>query len=158
MYTVLFSLLTIIPTPEQERVNYVNVVEVNSFYDEAGRLVFDQLIVRDMNYRVREWFILPNRPMDKTPEEAKEWANKEGMPYIPPFTMPTMHTIKRGSKYHILFYSRDHHTYYFIANSIEHTHGQYDPELLDREYFPKESRVPCLKLHQRIGLPPVPTP
>jgi hypothetical protein len=157
-YALVFSLLSIVP--QAGHVNQASAVELNHFYDEKGRIVFDQLIVRDEEGHIREWTLIKDsRPMDKTPEEKDAWeeeARKEfgfKVQYNPPFKLPASVTYhKIGNKYRVFYMSGVTAGNYMVAVdvwSVYHTDTQYDPELLDRELLPKEWRVPLQPFQSR---------
>jgi hypothetical protein len=97
----------------------VDLIEVNHFYDEQGRLVFDQVIFYDWSkddarYMVRAWRLVKN-PAQVPQRDWKDggyvavWQDGELMRHV-------------------------------RAASIRETWTQYDPELVEREYLPKERR------------------
>lgn len=153
--TLLLSLLTILPI-DKDHTEYASMAEINSFYDDKGKLVFDQIIFRDQHYHVRDWFLLPNRPVDKTPEQIKEWEGKEGLPYIPPYVGWTTLTFRKvDNKTLIWFTEKGGDTYRVIVETVVRTHSQHDPELLDREFVPKENRSKLRVFFKDLS-PPIP--
>jgi len=97
----------------------VDLIELNHFYDEQGRLVFDQVIFYDWSaiearYNVRAWRLVKN-PAQLPQRDWKDggysamWQDGEQIRHI-------------------------------YSKSIRETWTQYDPELLEREYLPKERR------------------
>lgn len=97
----------------------VDLVETNHFYDEHGRLVFDQVIFYDWSagdsrYNVRAWRLVKN-PAQLPQRDWKDggysamWQDGEQIRRI-------------------------------HSKSIRETWTQYDPELVEREYLPKERR------------------
>ena len=97
----------------------VDLIELNHFYDEHGRLVFDQVIFYDWSasearYHVRAWRLVKN-PAQLPQRDWKDggysamWQDGEQIRHI-------------------------------YSKSIRETWTQYDPELLEREYLPKERR------------------
>jgi hypothetical protein len=97
----------------------VDLIELNHFYDEHGRLVFDQVIFYDWSsadarYNVRAWRLvknpaqLPQRDWSSGGYSAM-WQDGEQLRHI-------------------------------RSRSIRETWTQYDPELVEREYLPKERR------------------
>lgn len=97
----------------------VDLVEINHFYDEHGRLVFDQVIFYDWSpahsrYMVRAWRLVKN-PAQLPQRDWQEggylavWQDGEVL--------------------------RD-----VRSTAMRETWTQYDPELLEREYLPKERR------------------
>lgn len=106
----------------------VDLVEVNHFYDDKGRLVFDQIIFYDWEaelgrYNVRAWRLL------KKPAQVphRDWQSRD--------FVAIWHDGEVLRKVH--------------AESIRETWTQYDPELLEREYLPKEKRRELRKLFVR---------
>lgn len=97
----------------------VDLVEVNHFHDEQGRLVFDQVIYYDWSpvqsrYLVRAWRLL------KTPAQLpQQEPNQRGFVAI----------------WHDGDVLRRVH-----ARVMRETWTQHDPELMAREYLPKEMR------------------
>lgn len=97
----------------------VDLVEVNHFYDEQGRLVFDQTIFYDWSeshsrYMVRAWRLVKNHA--QLPQ--RDWQDGG---YV--------------AVWHDGELLRHVH-----AESMRETWTQYDPELMEREYLPKEQR------------------
>lgn len=97
----------------------VDLIEVNHFYDEQGRLVFDQVIFYDWSsqesrFHVRAWRLL------KSPAQIprRNWTCGDFL------------TIWHDGE--VLRKVR--------SKGIHETWTQYDPELLEREYLPKEKR------------------
>ena len=97
----------------------VDLIEVNHFYDEQGRLVFDQVIFYDWSpaqsrYQVRDWRLL------KTPAQLprRNWSRDE--------FVAIWHDGEVLRKVR--------------AQAIRESWTQYDPELVEREYLPKEKR------------------
>lgn len=119
MYALLITAaLAIAPRPDVAR-ECVDVVELNHFYDEHGRLVFDQVIFYDWSasderYQVRAWRLV------KSPQQIpqRDWG---GRGYSATWTDGEL--IRQIS-----------------AASFRETWTQYDPELLEREHLPKEQR------------------
>jgi hypothetical protein len=97
----------------------VDLIEVNHFYDEHGRLVFDQVIFYDWSkddarYMVRAWRLVKN-PAQLPQRDWKDggytavWQDGELLRHV-------------------------------RAKSTRETWTQYDPELVEREFLPKERR------------------
>jgi hypothetical protein len=98
-------------------------MEVNHFYDEQGRLVFDQIIFYDWSaddarYMVRAWRLVKN------PNQLPQRDWKSGG-YVALWQ-------DSGQGGEVL-----RHVH---SKSIRETWTQYDPELVEREYLPKERR------------------
>ena len=97
----------------------VDLIEVNHFYDEHGRLVFDQVIFYDWSkddarFMVRAWRLVKN-PAQLPERDWKDggymavWQDGEVLRHV-------------------------------HGQSMRETWTQYDPELVEREYLPKERR------------------
>ncbi|MDX1948798.1 MAG: hypothetical protein SFU86_25645 [Pirellulaceae bacterium] len=110
--------LGINPTEDVAR-EQVDLMEVNHFYDEQGRLVFDQVIFYDWSaehsrYMVRAWRLVKN------PAQLPQRDWKIGG------YMAVWHDGEVLRQVH--------------GQSMRETWTQYDPELVEREYLPKERR------------------
>ena len=127
MIAMLLMLLGVLPS-ENAAVEQVDRVEVNHFFDDAGRDVFDQLIFYDWcpragRYQVRAWRLvksvtqLPRRDWDRPDSYTVRWLDGE-----------TFRDIR--------------------SRTIKESWTQYEPELDERDYLPKE-------LRRDLGLPPV---
>jgi hypothetical protein len=97
----------------------VDLIELNHFFDEHGRLVFDQVIFYDWSsadgrYNVRAWRLVKNPA--QLPQ--RDWA-----------TGGYSATWQDGEQLR-----------HIQSRSIRETWTQYDPELVEREYLPKERR------------------
>jgi hypothetical protein len=114
---------TIAPREDVARES-VDLIELNHFYDEHGRLVFDQVIFYDWSsadarYNVRAWRLVKNpaqlpqrdwsRPAASTGSYSAMWQDGEQLRHVQ-------------------------------SQSFRETWTQYDPELVEREYLPKERR------------------
>lgn len=134
----LFIILITFPLIADNKKDYiareqVDLVEYNHFYDEYGRLVFDQNIWYDWNdnlvlelytevdeiviggrYNVRAWRLV------KTPNliPYKDW--------------------ERGG--YTSFWADGEQIRDINAKEFRETWTQYDPELVEREFLPKEKR------------------
>jgi hypothetical protein len=102
----------------------VDLVEVNHFFDEHGKRVFDQVIFYDWSpsqsrYQVRAWRLMkssgqyPTRNWDRGDWTAV-WHDGEVLREV-------------------------------RAASFRETWTQYDPELVERDYLPKEKRRDFVK-------------
>jgi hypothetical protein len=97
----------------------VDLIELNHFYDEHGRLVFDQVIFYDWSasearYNVRAWRLVKNPA--QLPQ--RDWA---------------------AGGYTAMWHDGEQ-IRHLRSKSIRETWTQYDPELVEREYLPKERR------------------
>jgi hypothetical protein len=127
----------------------VDLIEVNHFYDEQGRLVFDQVIFYDWSegdsrYMVRAWRLV------KSPTQLPQRDWKSGG-YV-----ALWQDCGQGGE----VLRRVH------SQSIRETWTQHDPELVEREYLPKERRkelqnVKATRLAANVNAPrpsaPAPT-
>lgn len=99
--------------------NGVDLVEINHFHDEQGRLVFDQVLFYDWSpsqsrYLVRAWRLL------KSPAQVPHQDFQRGG------FVAIWHDGDVLRKVH--------------ARQLRETWTQYDPELVSREFLPKEQR------------------
>lgn len=95
----------------------VDVLEINVFYDQCGKVVFRQLIAWDFDgveLRVRAW------RMAKTPSFDPRWD------------------WERNDAFSI--WNEDGIIREVRAKAMRESHTQIDPELDDRDYLPKERR------------------
>jgi hypothetical protein len=106
-------------SPEDVVEDRVDLIEVNHFFDERGRLVFDQVIFYEWTpahgrYQVRTWRLL------KSPAQLpqRDWS--------------------RGD-YVTVWHDGDLLRKVRTA-AVRETWTQHDPELIDREHLPKECR------------------
>jgi len=97
----------------------VDLIEVNHFFDEQGRLVFDQVIFYDWSsvdnrYNVRAWRLLKSTAQIP----RRNW--NQGVFWAVWHDGEVLRKVR--------------------SKGIHETWTQYDPELLEREYLPKENR------------------
>ena len=97
----------------------VDLVEINHYYDENGRLVFDQIIFYDWStgsnrYHVRDWRMLKNPA--QIPH--RDW--------------------QKGN--YIAIWRDDGVLRKVVAKAARESWTQYDPEFIEREFLPKEMR------------------
>lgn len=115
-------LLCLLPHDEVYR-EAVDLIELNHFYDEQGRLVFDQVIFYDWSegrYNVQAWRLVKNH--NQLPQ--RDWASAvTGVP----------------AGYSAMWQDGEQIRHIY-SKSIRETWTQYDPELLEREVLPKERR------------------
>lgn len=118
-----------LPAPVELVRDEVDLIEVNHFFDEQGRLVFDQVIFYewsqgDARYMVRAWRLV------KSPQQLpqKDWRTGNYVAYWR----------DDGQGGNVLRRVE--------SSAIRETWLQYDPELAEREILPKERRrelTPC---------------
>ena len=115
------ALLLIASNPiEMTVTETVDVIEINHFYDEHGRLVFDQALFyrwcrRQERHNILAWRLVKERPQIP----AMNWS--------------------RGA-YSALWLDGEvlRRT---DARTVRETWTQYDPELVEREWLSKERRI-----------------
>jgi len=103
----------------------VDLIEINHFYDELGKHVFDQVIFYDWSsqsgrYNVRAWRLL-KRPA-QIPQ--RDWIRGN---YV--------------AVWHDGIVLRK-----VLAETVQESWTQYDPELVERAFLPKEQRRELRKL------------
>lgn len=116
--SLLYLLFTLVG-PEDVVRERVDVAELSHFYDDQGRLVLDQVIFYDWDphherFQVRAWRLVKNG----APSIERDWGSGGWD------TIWLDGEILRHIK----------------AGSFRETWPQYDPELAEREYLPKEKR------------------
>lgn len=121
--------------PEDIARNGVDLVEVNHFHDEQGRLVFDQVLFYDWSpsqsrYLVRAWRLL------KTPAQIPR------------------QDFQRGG--FVAIWHDGDLLRKVQGRQLRETWTQYDPELVSREFRPKEQRPELATL--RIVVEPAKQP
>ncbi|MBC8352016.1 MAG: hypothetical protein H8E66_08495 [Planctomycetes bacterium] len=131
---VCMTALTLSPADELT-VDQVDLVEVNHFYDDQGRLVFDQVIYYDWSerhsrYQVRDWRLL------KTPAQIplRDWRSGGYVSEWEDFK-------QRGGLRRIR------------SKSVRETWTQYDPELVEREFLAQEKREELTRIPVASPLP-----
>ncbi len=114
----------------------VDLVELNHFFDDQGRHVFDQMIFYDWSaeqnrYQVRAWRLLKSASQ----QPRHDWERDV---YIA--TWQDGDLLRRVA-----------------AKKMKETWTQHDPELVEREYLPKELRRelyhPRIALREKEGAP-----
>jgi hypothetical protein len=107
---------------EPVAVDKVDLVEINHFFDEQGRLVFDQVIFyewcpRECRYQVRDWRLLKS----DSQVPLRNWRDGNFVAIWHDFK--DCDILRRVS-----------------AAMIRETWTQYDPELAEREYLRDDQR------------------
>ncbi len=107
----------------------VDLVELNHFFDDQGRHVFDQMIFYDWSaehnrYQVRAWRLIKTASQQPRHDWTREvyvatWQDGEVLRKV-------------------------------VAKGMKETWTQHDPELAEREYLPKEMRRELY--HPRIAM------
>lgn len=118
-YAIALLAVTIMPQSEPVR-DSVDIIEVNHFYDQNGQLVFDQVIF---------W----------------EWHEREGRYHVLAWRL-----LKRPSQFPVRDWQRGGHVAVWYdgdvlrevrAVAVRETWTQYDPELAERAFLPKDRRL-----------------
>lgn len=103
----------------------VDLVEVNHFYDDTGRHVFDQLIFYDWSYDDGRYQVLAWRLLKADSQlPRRDWK----------------------FDYHRSLWHDGEVFREIIARHCKESWTQYDPELAERDFLPKERR-------RELGLP-----
>lgn len=123
MNCLVLLLLGIVPR-EDTLVEQADVTELNHFYDEGGQLVFRQLIFWDWDccddrHHVRAW------RMQKEGRPVPWWDWRLGCYRTTWLDGEVMRDVR--------------------TRTYEETWTQYDPELIDREWVPRENRRELLR-------------
>jgi hypothetical protein len=125
--------------PEISTGEECDLIEVNHFYDEEGRLVFDQTIFYDWSpghsrYMVRAWRLVKNPAQ----LPIRDW--------------------RRGG--YVAVWHDGEVLRQVRAQAVRETWTQYDPELVEREYLAKDERreLRAVKVDKPAGAirPPAP--
>jgi hypothetical protein len=131
MHLIALALLSIVPVGDVTRES-VDLIELNHFYDEHGRLVFDQTIFYDWTqaedrYNVRAWRLVKNP--SQLPQ--RDWF---------------------GGGYSAMWHDGEQ-IRQVRSRSIRETWTQHDPELVEREWLPKERRkeLRCVRWDKPSG-------
>ncbi len=124
---VCMAALTLSPA-DTVTVDQVDLTEVNHFYDDQGRLVFDQVIYYDWSaahgrYQVRDWRLL------KTPTQVplRDWRDGG---YVSEWEDFKQRNGLRRVK----------------SKSVRETWTQHDPELVEREFLAQEKRAELTRI------------
>jgi hypothetical protein len=118
--TLALSLSSFAISPREDvATERVDLIEVNHFYDDQGRLVFDQLLFYDWShddgrYQLRAWRMVKNN--SQLPQ--RNWQSGG---YVA--TWQDGDVLRKIS-----------------AATTRESWTQYDPELTEREFLPKEKR------------------
>ena len=114
--------------PEHEPLReHVDLIEVNSFYDDNGKLMLSQYIFYDWcsssgRYQVRDWKLM------------KECPNK-------PENIMALPLRRANGDITLRIKDGDGTLREITTRHVRHTHTQYDPELLEREFLSKDRRI-----------------
>jgi len=124
---VCLAAFTLSPADEVT-VDEVDLVELNHFYDDQGRLVFDQVIYYDWSpihsrYQVRDWRLLKS----STQIPLRDWR---GGGYVSEWEDFKQRNGMRRVK----------------AKSLRETWTQHDPELVEREFLAQEKRAELTRI------------
>jgi hypothetical protein len=109
----------------------VDVIEINHFYDENGTHVFNQMIFREWVPKDSRFQIIGWRLMKE---------DRGG-----PSKIPQVKWNPNGEKTYVSIWNDGEFLRKIEAQSMTETWTQYDPEVLERNIFPKENRPDLLK-------------
>jgi len=127
---MLWLLLALSIVPQQPVIrDRVDVIEVNHFYDEAGRHVFDQAIFWDWSPRRRRY-------------EARAFRLLKH---------PSQEPVRVAFGQYVSIWEDGGGLRRVCAPSRRETWTQYDPELRNRAYLPKDMRRGLTRIVPRIG-------
>ncbi|MDA1050172.1 MAG: hypothetical protein O3C40_06795 [Planctomycetota bacterium] len=131
---VCMAALTLSPADEVT-VDQVDLVEVNHFYDDQGRLVFDQVIYYDWStvhsrYQVRDWRLLKTA----TQVPLRDWRDGGYVSEWEDFKQ--RNGVRRVR-----------------AKSVRETWTQHDPELVEREFLAQEKREELTRIPAAAPIP-----
>jgi hypothetical protein len=127
----ILALLTAAATPpEATPRDHVDLIEINHFLDEQGKLVFDQLIFYDWcelrgRFQVRAWRLMKSdaqRPRYdfQTRDYVASWYDGDWLREV-------------------------------RAPSVTETWTHHDPEVVERQFLPKEKRMELSQPRQRTA-------
>jgi hypothetical protein len=119
-------------------VDRVDIIEHNAFFDEQGKLIFDQFIFwQDGN--VREWILAKN--CREVIDETK--LKVIGEDFLPKWVGdPRFMFYKQDGKDNVCLIQHDNKELKIYFETYIDTWTQFDHELIDREFLPKERRIP----------------
>lgn len=121
MVNLVTLLLCIVPANDAVE-DFVDLVETNRFHDEQGRLVFDQQIFYCWDEHAGRFQVVAWR-MFKTKSQTPRYS------LIHKAYVISWHDTQTGDQCRKVY-----------AKHIRETFTQYDPELIERGYLPKEYR------------------
>ena len=161
MYASFLLLLSIIPQPSV-LVGSVDLVELNHFYDEYGKLIFDQVIWYDwvegvtvipqqlpMEWRMRDDGTETRVDVGKTKGfsgaryQVRAWRLVKVPEILPVMDHST-------GLYRSTWENSEEGTRTVLAKEYRESWTQYDPELVEREFLPKELRLELQKRPARV--------
>lgn len=119
MHALALLLLSVVPQPGGALVDRVDLIELNHYYDEQGRHVFDQLIFYDWSGRHSRFMV-------------RDWRLVKSIRQLPSRDFPSGGWVAVWQDGDVLRR--------VWANSYRETLTQYDPELEEREYLHKDDR------------------
>lgn len=113
------AILAVVP---QGNVAYdqVDVVEINHYYDSKGHLVFDQVVYYDFDFATAR-------------HQTRDWRLKKSEWQVPQKNWRTGKHVARWL---------DNGTRRTVeANEVRETWTNFDPEIVERDYVPREKRI-----------------
>jgi hypothetical protein len=140
-------------------VDRVTLVEVNHHYNgEDGKLVFDQVIWYDWNaresrYDVVDWRLLKGvRGEIREADRLAHWKDPKNVPPPDPVWLGGHAAPFPDSRLHVSLWHDEKSRGVLrkvIARLYRETWTIYDPELIEREILPQESRRKLSEVHKR---------
>lgn len=122
--------LSIVPVDTVVR-EQVDLIEINHFYDEQGRLTFDQAIFYEWSWSLRRYQVMAWRLVKPRIECAA------GTTHAPPDILPVRDWSSGG---YLSMWQDGERLRLIHAASIRETWTLYDVEVLEREMLPKDRR------------------
>jgi hypothetical protein len=104
----------------------VDLIEINHFHDEQGRLVFEQVLFYEWSAHQERHQVLAWRLLKTSAQRPR-------------------HDLATGD--YIALWNDGETLREVRAGAFRETWTQYDPELVDREFLPKERRRELARLH-----------
>lgn len=156
-----------------------DLVETNHFYDDKESIVFVQLVFREYDpdldrFKIQAWRMMKTHEQiklnTKQLEEFQKFVNsKDDFGLEIQGILPRNNSLKPAYNHYTPTKDGDDYIFHFVDGDyhrkirtriIKTTYTTYDPELIDREFWPKESRKELMKppsiKKKVIPLPPPP--
>jgi hypothetical protein len=123
MLTLALLIVAILPRDDAAR-ETCDLIELNHFYDENGRLVFDQVIFYEWGVPVKDRYNVRSWRLVKHPAQLpqRDWS----------------------TNYYSALWQDGEQLRHIYSRSYRETWTQYDVELAEREELPKEHRKELL--------------
>ena len=132
MTLLALALLAVLP-PEDVAVEQVDLIELNHFYDEQGRAVFDQCVFYAWRQERERYDVLGWRLIKRGDQYPRRNWGKGGFTAV--------------------WYDGEL-LRHVNAHAFRETDTQHDPELVEREFLPKEMRRELIPVPPRFKSKP----